>query len=167
MQTFLLGYVDPVGGANSFSANYICFTRYNAVNSGFVTGLYAYSAANGNIVAGIYTDNSGNPDSLLAQTVSVAMTNGNWLMIDLPAIRVLRGTYYWIAYNSSVANACQQSTGGTCQYVSYTYGALPSTAPGGRSTASIHATIQGYDFGVALGSFRGRPRLPGNIDPRR
>lgn len=152
-----LGSNDDTPGGNN-----ICATRVTASQSIIAANLNLYiaSGAAGYVRMGIYTDNSGSPGTLLAQTSSIAAANG-WLTGSIPDTALTSGTNYWLVFIfSQTGSHTRYNSSGALKWASYTYGALPSTAPAmtGSNTATYSFYASGYAAGLdKLGSTNDTP----------
>ena len=82
----------------------------------------------------VYGDSSGAAGPLLAQSSSVATTNG-WNDAAVTEVNLTTGTTYWLALqDDNIADLVYYNYGGSLSYSAYSYGPFPN--PAGSSPAS-------------------------------
>jgi hypothetical protein len=114
--------------------NHLQANRFlNNAKSGYVVELQVkmnQSSGAGKVQLGIYSDNNGIPGSLLGYGECIA--GSDWTGIIGLNIPVIKGNYYWLAYNLNSYNIVEYKTAQpTNSHVwgNATYGAMPSTFP--------------------------------------
>lgn len=83
---------NPAGTAEAF--------QYEAERDGAATQLHVYVDEQNEadrLLAGVYTDEAGEPGRLIAVGRTDELSAGQWNVITLPSLEVVRGQRYWLA----------------------------------------------------------------------
>lgn len=95
--------------------------------------LFDDSTPHGKVRLAVYADDDGKPGVLLLDAGEASVANG-WVVINGLNLPVVKGAYYWLAFNLSDANGVKYQANqpaGSHNRVSYSYGAFPSQYPNG------------------------------------
>ncbi len=126
-------------------------TQVTVVQDGIVDSITAYQGGGNNkkVRYAIYTDSAGEPDTLIAETITVTRSSAAaWLSLDLPPTSLTAGTYWLaLAFNASSEEYYYDGAGGQTRYSDDDPIQLGYTATWGVTTTtntrriSIYATI--------------------------
>ncbi|HVZ80537.1 MAG TPA: FlgD immunoglobulin-like domain containing protein [bacterium] len=123
---FSLGTAATEWAADGNSLN---SSKFVLSTGGYLSAMALRTESSSNSVRmAVYSDNAGAPQSLLAQSVTVA-PNGEWVTVGMPNIFMPPGTY-WLAFQAQAGNNVEFQTGsaGDEAYRSpFAYGAFPVT----------------------------------------
>jgi len=131
---YVIGLNEIGSVAETGNNGYWGAISFTAISDITVNRMNIYvTSASGKGRLGIYSGNSGEPGTLLAQTDEISLSNGwNSGILGSPQ-NLTSGSVYWLALevNSPLTKLYSNSASGRLRYISYTYGAMPSTAPTG------------------------------------
>ena len=127
--------------ANKTDSSVISSATITASASGILTsiGVYVQTAA-GNVLVGIYSTLTGTPTltGLLGQSQDTVVGGTGWMDISITGVTIASSTsYYLVIQASSASFKAYYLSGGTEYYVTYSYGAFPTTT----GTLSSEAVI--------------------------
>ncbi|MCH8315303.1 MAG: hypothetical protein IIA64_04955, partial [Planctomycetes bacterium] len=126
-------------------------TQVTVASDGIIDSITAYQSGGNNkkVRYAIYTDSAGEPDALIAETVTAQRSSpAAWLTIDLPVTSITSGTYWLVlAFNASSEKYYYDGAGGQTRYSDHDAISNGYTATWGVTTTtntrriSIYATI--------------------------